>query len=143
MDELAFEKLDGFEEEKVVEQEGAFVADAGDDAPMSVVARLRSILVGISPQQLQHQLGRDLTKEGKMENNWRRMTKIKEQETLLQRVTTPALSPGPPSRVGLSLLLSGSGGSVVESAEKNLLLFGSQVPIQRPFLHLKMGREIT
>ena len=59
VDELSFEELDGFEEEKVIEEERLLVADAGHDASVGVVAGLGSVLVRISPQQLQHQFGRD------------------------------------------------------------------------------------
>ena len=58
MDELPLEELDGFEKEEMVEEESVFVTDAGDDAFMSVVASLRSVLIRIGAQQLQHQLRR-------------------------------------------------------------------------------------
>ena len=59
MDEFPLEELDGFKEEEMVEEEGVLVADASDDAAMSVVAGLRRVFVRIRAQQLQHQLRRD------------------------------------------------------------------------------------
>ena len=58
---LAFEELDWFESEEVVEQERVGVFEARDDAALCVIARLRRVVLGVRPQQLDHHFRRSLT----------------------------------------------------------------------------------
>jgi hypothetical protein len=54
MYEFAFEEFDGFEEEEMVEEERVHVAQARNDAAVSVVPRVRRVLVRVSPKKFQH-----------------------------------------------------------------------------------------